>query len=88
MRLLGGVFNDCKAVRLDSRHHDVNGSAHRHHVEVNVRAHQPVRLDVDHAVVHGAFRPQGIKALQVLVNGPGSQVAASGHGNPGAPHFP
>ena len=83
MGLLGGVLDDGVALRPDGGHHDVHGSAHRHHIQIDVGALQAAGLrgGVDEAALHHDLGAQGGKALHVLVDGPHPEVAAAGHGH-------
>ena len=74
---LSGVFNDGHAPGFHRRQHDVDGGAHRHHVKVHPSAGELIGPDVDHAVLQAVIRSQALETLQVLVDGPYSEVASS-----------
>ena len=82
MGLLGRVFNNGIALRPDGGHHDVHGSAHRHHVQIDAGALQAAVLcgGVDKAAFHHHLGAQGGEALHVLVDGADAEIAAAGHG--------
>ena len=65
-------------------HHDVHGSAHGYHVQVDVGAGEAAFLhgSVDIAALDGDAGAQGGKSLDMLVNGPdAAEIAAAGHGD-------
>ncbi len=80
MRLLGGVFNDGEAVGQGSGQHDVHGGAHRNDVQIDLRALQTAVPGggVDIAAPHIYIGAHGGEALDVLVDGPPTQIAAAG----------
>ena len=77
--LAGDVFQHGQTVGHDGRQHGVHGGAHRYRVEKDMRPLQAAGGDADHAVLHRILRPQGGEGFEVLVNGPGAQVAAARH---------
>ena len=85
MGLTGGVFDDGGPLGQCRRHHNVHGSAHGHHVQIDVGPLQMTVLGpgVDVAALHGHLRAHGGKALDMLVDGPHAEIAAAGHGHRG-----
>ena len=78
MGLLGSVVDGGVALGLDCRHHHVDGAAHGHHIKEHVTADKLVRLGND-AAAHGIhLGAQGLKALDVLVNGAGADGTSAG----------
>lgn len=61
----------------------IDGAAHRDHIEKYVVAHQMVGLGVHHAAPVLDGRAQRFKALQMLVDGAGADIAAAGIGHLG-----
>ena len=82
MGLFARVDDGGVALRLGGGQHDVDGRAHRGHVQIDLRAVQPVRrFGRNHAAVGGDLRAQRLKALDVLVDGAVADGAAAGVGN-------
>ena len=83
VRLLGGVFDGGDAVSQCSGHHDVHGGAHGDNVQIHRRAGETAVLGggVDEAALHGDVSSHGGEALDVLVDGADTEVAAAGHGH-------
>ena len=71
------------AVAIIPADHNVHGSAHGHHVQIDVGPLQMTVLGpgVDVAALHGHLRAHGGKALDMLVDGPRAEVTAAGHGD-------
>ena len=83
MGLLGGVFDDGAALRHDGGHHDVHGGAHGDHIQIDAGALQPLLPGggPDEAALHRHVGPQGVEALDMLVDGPdAAEVAAPRQG--------
>ena len=82
--LLGRILNDGQASRLDSGQHDIHGGTDRDNIHVDGVAGKGVRLGVDNGVLlHVDRGTEGLKALQVLVDGTdAAEVAAARHGDP------
>ena len=83
MRLLGSVLDDGVAFRPDGGHHDIHGSAHGDHIQIDVGALEAAGLrgSVDEAALHHDLGAKRGKALHVLVDGAHPEVAAAGHGD-------
>ena len=84
MRLLGGVLNDGHTVGQGGGQHDIHGGTHGHHIQIDLSAGQPAapgHLGIDQAVSDLHLGPHGYKALDMLVDGPSAQIAASGQGH-------
>ena len=85
MGLLGCVFNHGLAGKQGSRHHDIDGSAHACHIQADpgpVESLFPgLQGDILLRLVH--IGTQGLKSLDVLIDGPGGKIAASGKGHMG-----
>ena len=83
MGLLGGIFNNGSTLRQHRRQHQIHGSAHAGHIQINLTALQPPRLGggAHIPLFHPDLGPQRRQALQMLVNGPASEVAPAGHGH-------
>ena len=81
MRLTGSIFNNGSAFRQRRRHHDVHGGAHRHHIQIDIGAVQMAVFGpgIDIAALHGHLGAHGGKALDMLVDGPHTEIAAAGH---------
>ena len=80
MGLLGGVFNHRHAIGQDGRQHDIHGSAHRDHIQVDLRTdHTAIfSLGVNKPAPYVYLGPHGHKPFDVLINGPAAEVTAAG----------
>ena len=76
MRLLRRILDDRHALREARRHHDVDGRAHRHHIEINMAADQIVSRRDDHPVLNADIRAQCAESLDMLINRPEADVAS------------
>ena len=85
MGLPGGIFNDGGALCQHGGQHQVHGGPHAGHIQVDLAAlHPPAVGPGAHiALFHRDLRPQGGKALEVLVDGPAAEVAPAGQGHLG-----
>ena len=81
MGFLGTVFQNGLALGHYSGEHTVHGSAHADLIKEDVCTVHLLGAHGDHAVVHAVLCAQSTEHLQVLVNGAGAEVAASGHGH-------
>ena len=81
--LLGRVFDGGGALCQHGGHHDVHGGAHGDNVQIDGRTRQTAAPGggVDEAALHGHIRAHGGKALDMLVDGADTEVAAAGHGH-------
>ena len=79
--LLGCVFNDSSALGQDCGNHDVHRRAHRLHIQIDAVAHQTLLGGGNDLAADGLDgAAQGLKALDMLVNGAGAEITAAGHG--------
>ena len=77
---LGGVFNDRLSGQQTGSQNDIHRSAYADHVKTDTVATQTVgagqEVDIIFRLIH--IRTQRHKALNVLVDGPGCEIAAAG----------
>ena len=83
MGLLGAVLNDGGTLGQNGGNHDVHGSAYADHVQIHMAAGETAvgGVGADIAVQLIDTSAQGFKALDMLVNGADTEVAAAGHGH-------
>ena len=83
MGLTGGVFNNGIALSQHRSHHNIHGSAHAHHIEVDVGTLHTTVLGTggNIAALHADGSAHGGEALDMLVDGTDAKVAATGHGD-------
>ena len=79
---LGGVFNNRLTGQQGCRHHNIDRRAYACHIQADPAALEPGFPGGQRHIVFGFVhvRAQRFKALDVLVDGPGGKVAASGQG--------
>ena len=85
MGLLGHILQDGEAFGPHRRQHNVDGSPHGDHVEVDMDPPQLLRPGVNHPFVDVHRSAHGLKALNVLVDGAHPKVAAPRHKDAGLP---
>ena len=78
MGLLGHVFQDRLSLRHGRRHHNINSSTNRNHIQINVAGYQVDGMGNHRSANDGHIRTKGAKSLQMLVDGPASDGTASG----------
>ena len=85
MGLLGAVFDDGHAAAEDCGEQDVHRRADGDNIEINVAAAQPALRGVGADIAAGLLDhgTHGLEALDMLVNGADTEVAAARHGNMG-----
>ncbi|MPN16089.1 hypothetical protein SDC9_163427 [bioreactor metagenome] len=76
-----GIFHNGNAMRLHCGHHYVDGRPDADYVKVYVCAQQAAGLGADHAAVNGDLCTQRVEALEMLVDGANTEVAAARHRN-------
>ena len=78
--LFGGIFNHRLSGNQAGRHHDIHGGTDADHVQSDTAAMQAVRTGGQVYIVLGLVHvsTQRDKALDMLVNGTGGEVAATG----------
>ena len=83
VRLLGGVFDDGAALGQHGGHHDIHGGAYGHYVQIYGCAGETAGLGtgLNEAALHLHLCAHGAEALDMLVDGPHTEVAAAGHGH-------
>ena len=81
MGLLGGVGDDGLALGAGGGQHDVDGSAHTDHVQIDLRAGELGSPGFHDAVFDAHVRAQGPEAFDVLVDGALANGAAAGEGD-------
>ena len=88
--LFGGVFNDGLTGDQAGCQHDVDGGANGGHVQADPSSLQAVAAGLQRDEFIGLIhiRTQEQKALDVLVDGPGGEVAAAGQGDLGLAEAP
>ena len=81
MRLLGRIFKDCLSLCQGSCHHNINGSAYRNHIKIDMAGHQVDRMGKHRSPLDHYLCSQCPKSLDMLVNGPAADVASAGKRN-------
>ena len=86
MGLLGGIFNDRLPGNQGRSQHNVDGGAHADHVQTDTTALQAQLAGTQGHIVLGLLhiRTQRHKALDMLIDGTGSEITAARQGNIGA----
>ncbi len=85
MGFLGNILQDGEAFGPHRRQHNVDGSPHGDHIEVDMDPPQLLRPGVNHPFVDVHRSAHGLKALNVLVDGAHPEVAAPRHKDAGLP---
>ena len=77
MRLLCRIFNNGHSIRHGCGHHNIDGCAHADYVHIEMAALQLLGLRNDQAVFNAHIRTKSLEALDMLINGAASDVAAA-----------
>ena len=81
MRLFRSIFNDGLPLCHSCCHHNIDRSAYRNHIQINMASHQINRMSYYSASLNLNFGPQSPKSLQMLIDRPAADIAAAGKGN-------
>ena len=81
MGLLGSILKDRLSLCHSSSHHDIDGRSHRNHIQINMTCHQINGMGDHCSALNLYICSQRPEALNMLVNGAASDIAASGKRN-------
>ena len=81
MGFLCCIFNDGHPLCHGSCHHHIDGGPHTDYVHINMASHKALCICLDQAMFDYHPGPQGTEALNMLVNGPKSNVTSPWQGH-------
>ena len=81
MRFFGCIFNDSQTFCFYGSQHNINGSAYRHYIHINIVTCKLLCLYIYHTAIQTVGGSQGRKAFQMLVDRSYTKITAARHGN-------